>query len=434
MSFPHPTPNLLPDSETFLAHQERTLLVNRMGTVFAPNRLPEFLRQWRGWLRKDPANPKKPMYQNSAGKWISTGWNKPENQARYGEALPPDGRAGVHARDGLIVIDFDSVVDSATGQLSEPVVEESLARLNTYASYSSSGTGLHIFARTPNVELQRKYSLRVRSSGDTKLGEWLGDSFVALTGVAVPAYADRPVVELSAAQERYIFGNLLNIRRESGQDESDAIIAGDDLLGISPKAHYRSYFLRLIRWKRSYGMKDTSHSVWNQYMLRAYFQGDDNPTPCSGLSLSIRYERHFEATAPPEYRRDHQRKSNQWHLHEVLKALEYVQEKGRLTFTDGGPDYLATPYEKQAAHFLNHLLADKALSATAVRLAGMVVAHANGRSEVVITNPQMAQLLGCSERTVKRLKPELRSHSCITYDHSKLSTTYKLKLDNPCNP
>ena len=117
----------------------------------------------------------------------------------------------------------------------------------------------------------------------------------------------------------------------------------------------------------------------------------------------------------------------------MLKALEYIQDKGRLVFTDGGPDYLATPYEKQATHFLNHLLMDKTLSPSVVRLPGMVVVQASGRSQVVITNPQMARLLDRNERTVSRLKSELRSHTCISHDRSQLGTTYVLQLNIPCN-
>jgi hypothetical protein len=431
MSFADPTPHIPPDSECFLATQERLLLANRDGTVFCPHLLPESLRQWSGWLRKDPAKPKKPLGRNAKDQWISPGWNKPGNQVAFVEALSPDGRAGIHARDGLIVVDFDGVIDPTTGQLTEAVVQKTLEQLNTYASFSSSGTGLHVFAKTSNVELQRKYNLRIRDNGSRKLGEWLGNGFVALTGVAIPEYSERPVVDLSEAQEQYIFENLLTLRVES-EDHASLSTLSNDFLGIDPTPSYRTHFLNLLSWKRPYGMNDTSHSVWNQYLLRAYFQGDENQRPLGAVSLSIKYENHFMSTAPFEWRRKHLKKLLQWHQGEVLKALEYVQEKGRLLFTAGGSDYLATPFEVQSAHFMKHILIDKNLSPSAVRLAGMVVAIADGRSEVVITNLQMAELLSCDERTVRRRNSELSSHSCISYDRSQLGTTYNLQLDQPC--
>ena len=432
MSFSESALHALTQPPCFLAPRELIFLSTHRENVFAPNLLPEFLRQWPGWLRKDPDNPKKPLGRNAEGKWEPRRWNRPENQARYGEALRPDGRAGIHARDGLGILDFDFVISSATGELLEPLVMETLARLNSYASFSSSGTGLHVFVRTRNAELMRNYKLSAGSRG-TGLGEWLGDSFVALTGVAIPEYSDRPVVELSAVQEQFILKNLLNIQ---SKPEKSVISSDDfdlDFLGVNPKPSNRSYFTSLMRWNRPFGMRDTSHSGWNRYLLRAYFMGDTNPSFPEALALSIRFENYFIATAPAEYVRDHHRKASQWHKQEVFKAAEYARERGRLIFTDGGPGYLATPYEQQATHFLNHLMMDKSLSPSAVRLAGMVVAQAGGRSQVVITNPQMARLLGCNERTVKRLKVELQSHSCLRYDRSQLGTTYKLRLDNPCD-
>lgn len=430
----------LPDAVTtfpckpasFLAPQERTLLNNREGTVFAPNWLPEYLKQWPGWLRKDPDNPKKPIFRTAKGRWVSREWNKPQNQAAWSKALPPSGRAGVHARDGLVVIDFDRVIDPETGHLLEPVVRDTLEILNTYASYSGSGTGVHIFVRSSNEELQRKHNLCARPSRDDRLGEWLGNSFVALTGVAIPEYADRSVIELSTSQERFVFANLLASTQQSDEASNSGNRTCEGILGVIPTPDYLTYFRTLLSWRQPLGMQDITHSGWNRYWLRAYFQGDKAPTFQGALKLSYRFEHYFDNHGPDNLRYARNKKPRAWHQEQVLKAAVYVQEKGRLVFTDDDPDYLATPYELQAGQLLKHLVSNKTLTSTAMKLFCVVVTQANGRNIVAISDQQMAVLMACNRKTVGRAKNQLRRHSCLTIDRSQQVTTYKLHFENPC--
>ncbi len=145
------------------------------------------------------------------------------------------------------------------------------------------------------------------------------------------------------------------------------------------------------------------------------------------VNLSIRFEGFFDKSAPSGIRYQRKKHTRSWHEREVLNAVQYAKNLGRLVFLGKGEKQGVTPAEEQLVQASRHVSSSKLKLATKAIYLSIVVL-AKGRDRVRITNQQLATHSGCDRSTVIRAKKELYRHKCLDID----ANFYTLKLNEPC--
>lgn len=116
------------------------------------DQIPDALRalpRWVGWqLIRDGDKPRKVPINARTGEHAAS--DTPSTWSTFAEAasaVSARGLAGlgIMLGDGLVGVDIDHCVDTATGEVSE-LAAELLEAVPSYAEYSPSGTGVHILA------------------------------------------------------------------------------------------------------------------------------------------------------------------------------------------------------------------------------------------------------------------------------------------------
>lgn len=391
------------------------------------NLVPDDLKNWDGWLLK---HGKRPYSLNANGDRNYQGWQLPQNQKSYQELIDDSHALGIATRDGLICLDFDDVIDP-DGNLTEPIVRDVLDRYPTHVTFSSSGTGVHIWFWTDDPDLQIATKLTFRSNG--KSGEWLGKSFVAYTGFPHPDFRKHPVRKLSIDDGEWLKEKLIPISNgyKPAPTTTTPTTREPDIstepFGIKWKPSHISRVRSLMEWKQPIGMKDTSHSGWSRQWSRAYMLGAESQDMDQAVNLSIRFEGFFDKSAPSGIRYQRKKHSRSWHEREVLNAVQYAKNLGRLVFLGKGEKQGVTPAEEQLVQASRHVSSSKLKPATKAIYLSIVVL-AKGRDRVRITNQQLATHSGCDRSTVIRAKTELYRHKCLDID----ANFYTLKLNEPC--
>ncbi|WP_101294165.1 hypothetical protein [Halegenticoccus soli] len=134
----------------------------KIGVEIEPGVYPADLKEVKRWLtwkptddgRKVPrapyANPGRPdLFVSAQDPEL---WTDFETAERWADHLPDHGVAfnipdrKEYPEDPFVLIDYDDARDPETGAV-HPVVREHLERASSYADVSTSGTGIHIFAR-----------------------------------------------------------------------------------------------------------------------------------------------------------------------------------------------------------------------------------------------------------------------------------------------
>ena len=399
------------------------------------NLIPEELLQWNGWLRKDG---KRPYWIDENGDREYKRFQHKQNQRSLIELLEDSHNLGLYVRDGLCCLDFDGVID-AEGRLTEPIVQKVLSTFPTYTSISSSGTGTHVWFWSDDPILQATFKLtfsrdpRSQAFRENKQSSWLGRSHVSYTGIPHPKYANLPIRKLSEEDARELLEIILPhsepvtpqpLPETSTKREPDA---GTEPFGIKWKPSYLPYVRSLMRWDKPLGMRDTSHSGWSQYWLRAYMAGAVSLDMDELINLSHRFEGYWE-NAPPGiwyHRANHPRS---WHEREVRNAVQYAIDTKKVVSLNNGEKQGVTTSEKQLAQAAKHITSSNIKSISKVIFMS-IINKANGRDTVRISNGELAEDSGCSRSHVKRSKVEIsQKHRCLEINR----TLYTLKLDKPC--
>jgi len=442
-----------PKTEPFITEELAEITKDLEGVIHDPHSLPQELREMPVWLK---------VTLNERNQWKQPFWYKDNekiykwsqlatSQRELDEVLEqqPAGKAGFHARDRLCVIDLDDVIDRVTRQLKEPKILELLNTLKASVYLSSSGTGLHIpFRLQEGVDIDppsKNLSFRLTEG---KTGEFLGGkfpSFVAFTGVAVPRYDYGWLVEITQAEWNYIrefLWSVETIDRHTEPSEPTQLLTPvstpqaraprerepkESPFGIQWEPYYRTRVKDLVNWVRPLNMKDTSHSGWNRYLLRAYVLGAVSPDVDEARNLSHRFEGYFNNNAPPGLWYQRSNHPPIWHLEQVLRAYQYGFETKRLVRVDKGEKYGVTPAEKQFVQLAKHI-ASSDMKPSSKAIFESIVMEANGRDSVRVYNHQLADLSGFSETTVKRAKKELSRHNCLEINMN----LYTIKPDQSC--
>ena len=425
--------------EKFLPDHEANLL-KLWGGKSPPDswcmQVPEGLEWANSWLYR---TGKVPYWIDANGKQQFDDWNDARNQYFYEEVKDKGLHLGIVCGSGLVCLDIDDVTDD-NGYLKEPFVETLLERLETYASFSSNGH-VHIWFWTNDKDLIINKKIRWnRLTKAKKESDIIGDrKFVAFTGIGLPVYGKYPVRKLSLDDAEWLKENLIPVAdndvsnghkpfpvtttpatRESG--------SRTEPFGIKWKSSITSYVQDLYAWKIPRGMKDKSHSGWNRFWLRAYWQHAVSPNPSEAIYLSQAAETHFDKNAPPGFWYKRKRKTVKWHIAESGKAFEFAVRKERIVFLEKREKYNPTPIEKLYKQAIEHLLSTD-MSSTNQHFFLYILNQAGGRTSIPITNISLAKTFNTDEKTVRRFRTEIRKHKCIEIK----GRIYHFKLDSPCN-
>ena len=401
------------------------------------------------WLNHgiDPALPKRPYWLDAKGKWHPEDWNDAGNQVSLYEAVDRHRLAGLYARDHIHVIDFDGVIDPDTGVLTEPLVNEVLQKLNTYSSYSRSGTGLHVFLRSNSSRLpipSRNLSFRENAG---KTGQWMGGDkpgYIAVTGVPVPAYAKRPVVEMTDEQWEWLCVKLW--KRTPSSNSSPSKVSSrnpahapttasraqeprSELFGVKWESKSLNYIRRVCgwNWKTIKGMTQGNvkdHSLWNQYVLRAYFLHVKEWNNRDALRLSREFESYFDNHAPEGIWYERSKKSELWHRGQVLEANQHAEDTRR----KHGRRSQRTPSQDLEKDLLRWL-GRRWVSHTARGMLNHLVYLADGQDRYTIGDEELGMMLGLSKSTINRCRrDELPGYDVVEVQKTK-PVTYVFHFD-----
>lgn len=420
----------------FVTRELVNIVTSLEGVIYQPDLLPEELRTAEHWLkveRNERGEWKKPFsYWN--GKRNNYLWTLASAQRELDKVLnqEPPGKAGLHARGRVFVIDLDDVIDPVTLELKEPKVLELIEYLKTPVYLSSSGNGSHLVCLLADgFEITdvpvNKLSYRMT---DGKSGEFLGgnySSFVAFTGVALPQY-ERPLIATIGQEEWDWLRNFLwseearQQHRGSSEPETQAKPAPEPQtralrepeannppFDIVWKTNYIQHVRNMLRGfnDRREDSDETPSGLVYDWVL-VYWKAAKKPTWDGAVKLSIRAEGYVRKRQPGTSNK----KPKKWHEGNVNKALKQLVNNGELVYRRKGDKEGETPASDQQLQALKYAQSEKMKPSTQ-KVFLQIVAAAKGRDRYRLTNQEIAEAVNLDRTTVISAKKELANNDFL---------------------
>jgi len=280
-----------------------------------------------------------------------------------------------------------------------------------------------------------------------KTGEWMGGNkpgYIAVTGVPVPDYAERPVVEMSDEQWQWLLEKLWQHTplKPSSSSSKSRVATTDtstttgraqepqsELFEVEWKASPLNYVQRLYGWKQNTikGMTQGNvkdHSLWNQYWLRAYFMYAKDWNNNEALRLSREFESYFDNHAPEGIWYERRKKPESWHRWQVLQANQHAEDTRRKQDRRSQ----RTPSQDLEKNLLRWL-GRRWVSHTARAILNHLVYLTDGQDRYTIGDEELGMMLGLSKSTIYRCRrDELPGYDVVEVQKTK-PVTYVFHFD-----
>jgi len=424
-----------------------------------------------GFYAFDVKQPKRPFVWNLATRKLDPEWKRHYSFLDYQDAFAiaeeHDVRIGLFVPDDLFALDLDQCIIKQNGTLKGTVRAHEQSILNrlpaTVVTVSSSGEGKHALLKVPAGGLpeDNDFTHPELTGGDRgKIGELKKPgTFVAINPVGSNP---RALAELVLDQSKvfeipeapgWLWNELfVNSRHTQTPSSSHGIrcqpsssptraasevglkkrvlnhnLGTTTLFGVDWNANRKGYLTAVFLDKQKPQFTDPSVSARVHWWLREYWQYGLNPTVDESKELGCDVEIHYQRIENLKRRSsgidERVLKGNQW-VEGILKSVIWqLAEAGTIKFID--PEGMQmTPVKERKADTFDYVI-DSSLDTTCRSIVMAVVKLADGLPKARLSEPQIANLAGCSIASVSTHKNHLMEGPYVRFD----STAGLWKID-----